>query len=205
MAKAGAIVPMASFSKGDNAMENPETLEIYVFPGGNNRYELYEDKGDGFEYEHGQFVKTEMKLSWTCEKASFTIRPTGDFTVLPSSRRYVLHFRGFGNLSDDQIYVNEDFEKQYDSKIRTLTLALNGTDVERVISVSLEGVLLPEDDDLNERVFEFLDRVQGSVVLKDEVMKCFHQASGNAEIVCGLQGMNIPESWRSVLIEMTMR
>lgn len=205
LAKAGAIVPMASFSKGDNAMENPETLEIYVFPGGNNRYELYEDKGDGFEYEHGQFVKTEMKLSWTCEKASFTIRPTGDFTVLPSSRRYVLHFRGFGNLTDEQIYVNEDFEKQYDSKTRTLTLTLNGTDVERVISVSLEGALLPEDDDLNERVFEFLDRVQGSVVLKDEVMKCFHQASGNAEIVCGLQGMNIPESWRSVLIEMTMR
>ena len=77
--------------------------------------------------------------------------------------------------------------------------------MKRDISVMLEGELLPQDENLSERVFEFLDRVQGSVVRKDEVMKCFRQASGKEEIASGLMGMDLPESWRAVLMEMVMR
>ena len=51
----------------------------------------------------------------------------------------------------------------------------------------------------------FLDRVQGSIALKDDVMKCFRQASGKEEIASGLMGLELPESWRAVLMEMTIR
>ena len=39
-------------------MDNPETLEIYVFPGADNSYVLYEDEGEGFGFEKGRLVKT---------------------------------------------------------------------------------------------------------------------------------------------------
>ena len=86
-----------------------------------------------------------------------------------------------------------------------MTLKFEGTDVKRDVAVTLEGVLLPQEENLTERVFAFLDRVQGSIALKDDVMKCFRQASGKEVIASGLLGLELPESWRAVLMEMTIR
>lgn len=203
LAKAGAIVPMAEHRPGDNGIENPETLEIYIFPGGDNSYDLFEDGGEGFDYEKGVCVHTHMELTWSDHRALFTLKPRGDMSVLPKCRRYVLHFRGFGNV--EEIVAGEGYEGRYDRHTHTLTLRMEEKASDRELCVELKGNLLADNRDLNERVFAFLDQVQGSAVLKNDVMNCFGNASGIDEIVSGLAGLEIPESWRNVLMEMTVR
>ena len=194
---------MAARQAGDNRIANPETLEVYVFPGGDNHYELFEDEGEGFAYEEGVCLRTAMNLSWSPDHAVFTIKPQGDLSVIPATRRYVLHFRGFRDV--ETVTASEGFTRQYDKDTRTLTLTLEGEQAGRELRVELGGSLTADNQDLTERVFAFLDRVQGSVVLKNDVMTCFRNGASTEEIVSGLMGLELPESWRNVLMEMTVR
>lgn len=200
LAKPGAIVPMAVCEKGDHGTGNPETLEIYIFPGGDNHYVMFEDEGDGFAYEHGVCLKTEMELNWEAEKAVFRLRPEGDLSVIPSDRQYVLHFRGFQNT--EKIAASESYEKAYDPANRTMTLRFAKKPAGRELEVTLEGALLWDNHDLTERAFAFLDRVQGSTVMKKALYQCFVNGESPEEIISGIMGLNPPESWKHALLEM---
>ena len=95
-AKSGAIVPMMLRPKHDNRLLPSEAMEVYVFPGSNNQFELYEDAGDGFAYENGSFCKTKMELAWGSCEASFTIYPAeGELSLIPQSRQWNVILRGF--------------------------------------------------------------------------------------------------------------
>ena len=94
-AKAGAIVPMACYARGENALSNADELEVLVFPGADNTFTLYEDAGDGSDYAHGSFVETEMSLSWG-EQAVFTVGPArGELSLIPGRRKWRIGLRGF--------------------------------------------------------------------------------------------------------------
>lgn len=205
LARAGAIVPMAAHVPGSNSIDNPETLEIYVFPGASRTYELFEDSGDGFAYEQGVCVKTAIELQWEQNGATLKVHPAGDYSVLPQTRHYVVHFRGFAELPAGAVTASEGFALDYNKETRTLTVTLDGSAVERDIQITLTGDLVAEDHDLEERVFTFLDRVQGSIAHKNDVMKCLRQAANREEMVCGLMGLDLPESWRAVLLELVVR
>lgn len=43
-ARAGAIVPMQELPEQMNDLSNPEKMEIYVFPGADNCFTLWEDE-----------------------------------------------------------------------------------------------------------------------------------------------------------------
>lgn len=200
LAKAGAIVPMAAHRPGQNQIDNPETLEIYVFPGGSNTFVMFEDAGEGFAYEDGICLHTEMELMWEKDHAVFTLRPQGDLFVIPPTRHYIVHFRGFKNL--EKICASEGYEKSYDAAVRTLTLKFEGQDPSRGLSVKLSGDLMQNNEDLVERVLAFLDSAQGEVVMKNDIYQCVRNASSNEEIISGLRGLQIPESWMNVLTEL---
>ena len=58
LAKAGAIVPTAILKPGDNGTQNPEEMEIFVFPGADGSYCLFEDDGISYDYESGKSCTT---------------------------------------------------------------------------------------------------------------------------------------------------
>ena len=60
-AKAGAIVPLAP-KVGWGGIENPKELDLYVFPGADNRFELYEDDGETTDYQRGKYAITAFTL-----------------------------------------------------------------------------------------------------------------------------------------------
>lgn len=204
LAKAGAIVPMGVPSDGEHSVENPETLEILVFPGADNSYVLYEDEGDGFGFEEGRFAKTQMKLSWTNERAVFTLIPEGDLSVLPKKRRYILRFRGFRNL--EKIQAGENWESSYDGRTRTLSLIFTGEQPERTLTVELIAEpgkgLMAEQDDLKERVFKLLDGIQGSIGMKTMLYQCFEKDGKPQEILSDLHSLCPSASLENILMEM---
>jgi len=90
-AKAGAIVPL----QDSHALEAGSDLEIRIFPGANNTFTLYEDAGDGSEYQSGGFVTTEMSLTWG-NVPVFTLKPAqGQTSLLPEKRKYRLVMQGW--------------------------------------------------------------------------------------------------------------
>ena len=63
-AKAGAIVPMANIEENYNFYDNPEKLDIHIFPGKSNTYNLYEDDGLTRLYEQGYYILTSIDYNY---------------------------------------------------------------------------------------------------------------------------------------------
>jgi alpha-D-xyloside xylohydrolase len=68
--KAGSIIPMGKFVQyaGQKAAD---TLEIRIYKGMDGRFDLYEDEGDNYSYEKGNYAIVPFK--WDEERHTFTI------------------------------------------------------------------------------------------------------------------------------------
>ena len=93
-ARGGAIVPLGP-TVGWGGVDLPSELEIHVFPGADNRFELYEDDGESVAYQQGHSARTVFWQVWRERSLEFGIEPTqGDRSVVPAARSYTLIFRG---------------------------------------------------------------------------------------------------------------
>ena len=103
-AKAGAIIPMANYT--DNRLSNGEDIDVLVFPGADNTFVLYEDAGDGNDYENGAFCQTKMQLLWGAQ-AQFVIGPAcGQRGLIPAARKWNIHLRGFHKSATVKVTVD---------------------------------------------------------------------------------------------------
>lgn len=111
-AKAGAIVPLAP-KVGWGGIENPTELDIYIFPGADNRFGLYEDDGETTNYQRGKYAITEF----TIDKNTVTINPArGDTALVPAQRTYRIHLRGVDETASASL------PGKYDPATRILTI-----------------------------------------------------------------------------------
>ncbi len=93
-ARAGAIVPLGP-RQGWGGVEQPEALDIYLFPGADNNFTLYEDDGSQEATGQGRFALTPMALRWQPDELSFTLGPVQQAAELvPAARTVTLHLRG---------------------------------------------------------------------------------------------------------------
>jgi alpha-glucosidase (family GH31 glycosyl hydrolase) len=111
-AKAGAIVPLAP-KVGWGGIENPDELNLYIFPGADNFFELYEDDGETTDYQRGKYAIT----PFTLEKNTFTVQTvSGDTSLIPSQCTYRIHLRGVDENASASL------PGKYDPSTRTLSL-----------------------------------------------------------------------------------
>ncbi|MGE5614441.1 MAG: TIM-barrel domain-containing protein [Bacillota bacterium] len=68
--RAGSIIPMTETVQYAE-QESEKSLEIHVYPGADGIFSLYEDSGDGYGYEHGEYAITD--LVWDDEKRTLKI------------------------------------------------------------------------------------------------------------------------------------
>lgn len=92
--KAGSILPMTqSMQYTDEIPDAPVVLK--VFAGRDAEFELYEDEGDSYRYEEGQYTLT--KLIWSEEKKELTITdPEGTYPGQISRREYRIEIHSAG-------------------------------------------------------------------------------------------------------------
>jgi alpha-glucosidase (family GH31 glycosyl hydrolase) len=111
-AKAGAIVPLAA-KAGWGGIDNPDALDLYIFPDADNEFLLYEDNGETTDYLQGKYAITRVSL----DKGCLTIHPVeGDQSLVPARRIYRIHLRGV----DDK--VGATLPTRYADANRTLSL-----------------------------------------------------------------------------------
>jgi hypothetical protein len=100
-AKAGAIVPLAP-RRGWGGVETPDALEVYIFPGADNRFELYEDD------EKSSHSRIPLSQTWEPQQLRFEIGAVaGDIGHLPAQRAITLVFEG---IAESRIVVQKNGE-----------------------------------------------------------------------------------------------
>ena len=154
--KRGAIIPLVNNDKL-NFTGNPDSLEIQVFPGESNTFNLYEDNND-VESNH---LITQIDYNYLPSNYTVIIRTLeGNRGVVADYRNYKIRFRNtkkpdqvFAYFNDTQIrtvsYVDDaDFIVEVDHipSIGQLTLNCKGKDIEidaiRLINDDIDSILL---------------------------------------------------------------
>ncbi len=90
----GAIIPMGPIIQHTGELPGRE-LEVAIYPGRDNRFTLYEDEGDNYNYEHGAY--STIELIWNNKSNTFTIgKRIGEFPDMEKTRtiHLVLHDNG---------------------------------------------------------------------------------------------------------------
>ncbi len=89
--RAGSIIPQRA--PAQYADETPDAVvELHLYPGRDGRFQLYEDAGDGYDYEHGAF--STIEIEWQDAPRRLTIgERSGCYPGMPEARSFlvVLH------------------------------------------------------------------------------------------------------------------
>jgi alpha-D-xyloside xylohydrolase len=112
--RAGSIVPMGP--QIEYATQDPAgAIELRIYRGADGSFDLYEDAGDGYEYEKGQHAV--IPIRWNDGSSSLTIGSRqGSFPGMIEDRKFrvVLVTSGHGIGSDMTSEVN--VEISYEGK-----------------------------------------------------------------------------------------
>jgi alpha-D-xyloside xylohydrolase len=87
--RAGSIVPMGP--EIQYATQRADTIELRVYPGANGSFTMYEDSGDGYRYESGQYATIPMSYNDATGKITIGTR-SGSFTGMLTNRVFTVVF-----------------------------------------------------------------------------------------------------------------
>ncbi len=107
-AQAGSIIP---FGENDNIFDTtpPKNMEIHVFPGKSNNYELYEDDGMTDLHRKGFYLKTMIEYNYMPSNYTLILRPLeGKSGIVPPQRNYTIRFRNTRKTDDVTAYVKDN-------------------------------------------------------------------------------------------------
>jgi alpha-D-xyloside xylohydrolase len=123
LVRAGSIVPLGP--KVQSTAEAEDPLEVRVYSGKDADFELYEDSGDGYAYEHG--ARAFIPMHWDERRQLLVIGPTqGEFPGMRKQHtvRIVRVRRGEGvGMESDQ---HVDRVVKYDGRRIAVRLAESG-------------------------------------------------------------------------------
>jgi alpha-D-xyloside xylohydrolase len=100
--RAGSIVPLGPVVQ--YAAERPDApLELRIYPGADGDYTYYEDAGEGWGYERGEYALTDMH--WDDAARRLTIAPRrGTYPGMKTRRRFKVVVVGQEGKAVDVVY-----------------------------------------------------------------------------------------------------
>lgn len=151
-AKAGAIVPLGPMT-GWGGIDAPGALSVHVFPGADNRFELYEDDGATTAYRRGHYALTPFSLAWHGDRLHFKIESIrGDRSLAPAQRSYTLIFKGVAQPDTVEVRIDgvvQQLCQAYDALTETFSLesiALGAASELAVTLTATSGSLMAKRD-----------------------------------------------------------
>ena len=159
-AKNGSIICLADLEDNKNDTSAPTSMEIHVFPGKSNSYNLYEDDGYTSLYQDGYYLITRIDYNYLSNNYTLIIRPIeGKTGIIPANRNYRIRFRNTREAQAVEAYLdnqqvqcksyvdNTDFvvEVEKVSTSHQLTINCKGKDIEidatRVINEDIDSII----------------------------------------------------------------
>ena len=84
--RAGSILPMTQSMQYVDELQNVK-IDLHVYTGIDSEFELYEDEGNSYRYEEGEYAIT--KIRWSDKKQELVVvEPTGDYKGMTKDREY---------------------------------------------------------------------------------------------------------------------
>lgn len=178
-AKAGSIIPLSILGDDINSTLNPTDMEIHIFPGKSNVYNLYEDDGITEHYREGFYTITSIDYNYLANNFTVIIRPVeGKTGIIPLKRNYKIRFRNTRKADNVDIFLGKDkaklpftsYEDDTDfivmvSDVDTtsqLTINCRGRDIEidavRIVNEDINSIIsdLKIETRLKERIAEII-------------------------------------------------
>jgi len=117
--RAGSIVPMGpAVQHTAEGLDAP--IELRIYPGADGRFALYEDAGDGYDYERGEFVWT--PIHWDDAVGELTLgERDGSYSGMPDRRRFNVVLVDADHGTGDQPTDEPDDRVEYDGRASTST------------------------------------------------------------------------------------
>ena len=197
LVKSGGIIPMDGRHSG-NEIDNPEYLEIYVCPGSDGEFTLWEDDGRESGFCRESWARTGMCYSWG-ESAKLTLKaPAGNLTVLPDRRKYRLHILGASKEITVKVYVDGTQAAgvccTYDEETGIATAEIPYIETGRCAEVLMEHCKF-HDNRMAGRIFDYLNRAGITFGLKDQiyhVVRQLEEGKSLVHVLGRLEQMDVP-------------
>jgi alpha-D-xyloside xylohydrolase len=167
--RAGSIIPMGPDIQ--YATQRADTIELRVYPGKDGTFTLYEDEGDGYNYETGKYAT--IPISYVDETRNVIIGArNGSFTGMDAKKVFNIVFVKDGHGTGIETTAQPDTQLVY-----------TGTQVSILPTSAIRktsGSLIPEKATLRTtgNVVIFPDRFQGTskrITVFDYAGKLVHQ------------------------------
>jgi len=108
-ARSGSIIPLADLEENRNITNSPKSMEIHIFPGKSNIYNLYEDDGETRMFEEGYYIKSSIDYNYLQNNFTVIIRPLeGKSGIIPDTRDYKIRFRNTRKADEVIVYLDTD-------------------------------------------------------------------------------------------------
>ena len=176
--KAGAIIPMQAHVSGSRKLGGSENMEVYLAPGADGSFRLYEDDGESLKYQNGGFCQTLMEWNWRPENATFRICPAeGDTGLIPAKRSWTVHFCGM-NPGCSFTSGQNPVRAEYDPVCNRYTVVLETVMAEEGAELTVccpEGILY-DDRNARDMMLDCLTRAQCYEEQKQELIAYFDRA-----------------------------
>lgn len=159
LAKEGAIIPLYADDR-HNCTDNPEEAELYIYRG-NNSFTLYEDDGETMNYRKGVYAQTTFTVAEKDGDVVFTVSPvSGDTTVLPAKRKYILSFKDVVSCEKIIVTVNgKRISADAKSRYGETQVIVEMTPADKV-KVTLKSITAKKNPPRKELLTDFLSKVQ---------------------------------------------
>jgi alpha-glucosidase len=123
--RANTAVPMGPEASHTGETLDPLTLLLFPTEGADDS-SMYEDAGDGFAYENGEYARRDV----TCEEAAGSVmvrirEREGSF--VPQREELRLELRGFGSAPESVVVNGGAIESSYEDNTGTLMVPLSET------------------------------------------------------------------------------
>ena len=189
-AKAGGIIPMDK--RAQNAIDNPEKMDVKVFAGDDGSFTLYEDDGLGKGVEQ---ATTKMVLRWEEEEKDWAIfhinAPEGNTEILPEEREYTLSFVSFNYSGQPEVYVNEEkVDVNVKRKGKLTTIEIPRQAIDSSYTVYFKEAKLKHND-MHGELFQFLDRAELSAELKENIYMTVVKGKTSARVISALLALDL--------------
>lgn len=206
LAKEGAILPLAHQDEHDNAVGNPEELNILIFPGSDNTYSLYEDEGCDTSYREGDCFMTTISAEWG-PQGVITLSTSGNQGLVPDRRKYCFMIRGCRNVENEYVRVKRNQESvtaavTYDHVSHTLRIELPwGTPADEYEIVIDKAELGYRNEDFGERILAFLQEAQMGYDDKERIGRLVSESWERSKMISFIMAMDTEDGVKDVLLE----
>jgi len=115
--RAGSIVPMGP--QIQYATERADTIELRIYPGADGKFDLYEDEGDGYNYETGKYAT--IPITYQDETRNVIIGArNGSFTGMDAQKVFNIVFVKDGHGTGLEVTAQPDTQLVYTGKMLSL-------------------------------------------------------------------------------------